>query len=722
MNDKKQLQNTELCEVTNVTNNFENEPMMEVYIFETTQNLEQLEQVIICSEKSGGFSPDDVSEIFRFMHTIKGSSAMMLFNNIEKAAHAVEDIFYFIREQKPAGLDFSAVSDLVLECVDFIKAEIDKITNKNEADGDPTKLLDSFKLFLNELRQIFGAEDSQSRGQPKKQQYYIPQEKNQGLPTDEDWLKKDAGDGSCYQVIIQYENDCTMENIRAYTLVFGLAELVEELYYLPADIAENHETAAYIRENGFEIYFKTELGYDEIKSHFENIIYVEQLLFREIEDERLDPFRSSQNERKPRETFVLAEQESIKPANPSPAFSEDTQKNNSSAAQKMISVNVDKLDNLMNLVGELMITESMVTQCPEVELIQSENFHKASIELHKITVELQDMVMAIRMVPLSTTFVKMNRIVRDMCKKLNREVVLDLSGEETEVDKNIIEHISDPLMHIIRNAVDHGIESEDERLAMGKEKAGHILLEAKNVGSDVLIVIKDDGRGLNKARILEKARQNDLLTKPEEEMSDREIYKLILLPGFSTKESITEFSGRGVGMDVVTKNLEEVGGTVLVDSEMDRGTTITLKIPLTLAIVEGMNIRVGKSRYTIPITTISESFRPDQQDCLMDPDNNEMVMIRGQCFPILRLHQHYHIKNAETDLTKGILIMVEQEEKVICVFADELLGQQQVVVKALPNYVNSMKKILGLAGCTLLPDGSISLIMDISGLTGLRVQ
>lgn len=710
-----------------MTRNFENEPMMEVYIFETSQNLEQLEQVIICSEKNGGFSPDDVSEIFRFMHTIKGSSAMMLFDNIEKVSHAVEDIFYFIREQKPAGLDFSAVSDLVLECVDFIKAEVNKITNHNDADGDPAFLIESLKLFLDELRRIFGAEDNQNRGQPQKQQYYIPQEKRQDLPAAADLDNHKAGAGtagSCYQVIIQYEDDCTMENIRAYTLVFNLAELVEEVYYLPPDIAENPETAAYIRENGFEVYFKTTLEYEEIKAHFENIIYVEQLLFREIEEQRLEPFRTQPSAVQAQESFVLPDQERSQPVSPTavPAFVDEVPKNSPAAAQKMISVNVDKLDNLMNLVGELMITESMVTQCPEVETIESENFHKASIELHKITAELQDMVMAIRMVPLSTTFVKMNRIVRDMCKKLNREVVLDLYGEETEVDKNIIEHISDPLMHIIRNAIDHGIESEEERLAKGKEKVGHIMLEAKNVGSDVLIVIKDDGRGLDKAKILEKARNNDLLTKAEEEMSDREIFKLILLPGFSTKENITEFSGRGVGMDVVTKNLEEVGGTVLVDSEMDRGTTITLKIPLTLAIVEGMNIRVGKSRYTIPITTISESFRPDPQDCLMDPDNNEMVMIRGQCFPILRLHQHYRIKNAETDLTKGILIMVEQEEKVICVFADELLGQQQVVVKALPNYVNSMKKILGLAGCTLLPDGSISLIMDISGLTGLRVQ
>jgi two-component system chemotaxis sensor kinase CheA len=694
--------------------------MVEVYIFETIQNLEQLEQVIICSEKNGGFTPDDVSEIFRFMHTIKGSSAMMLFDNIEKVAHAMEDIFYYIREQKPSGLDFSAVSDLVLSCVDFIKAEIEKITNRYDADGDPAFLIESLKVFLDELRQIFGEEDSQNRSQQKKQQYYIPQEKKTeptAMSPNQDSAGKAAG--SCYQVIIQYEDDCTMENIRAYTLVFGLAELAEEVYYLPADIAENPDTAAYIRENGFEIYFRTELGYEEIKSHFENIIYVEQLLFREIEDERLDPFRQPQVPTAPPESFVLPE-----PAKPvsSTAASEDIPKSSGGATQKMISVNVDKLDNMMNLVGELMITESMVTQCPEVEMIQSENFHKAAIELHKITVELQDMVMSIRMVPLSTTFVKMNRIVRDMCKKLSREVVLDLFGEETEVDKNIIEHISDPLMHIIRNAIDHGIESEQERLAKGKEKAGRIILEAKNVGSDVLIVIKDDGRGLDKERILQKARENDLLTKPEAEMSDREIFKLILLPGFSTKESITEFSGRGVGMDVVTKNLEEVGGTVLVDSEIDRGTTITLKIPLTLAIVEGMNIRVGKSRYTIPITTISESFRPNLKDCMMDPDNNEMVMVRGQCFPILRLHQHYQIKNAETDLTKGILIMVEQDEKVICVFADELLGQQQVVVKALPNYVNTMKKVLGLAGCTLLPDGSISLIMDISGLTGLRVQ
>jgi two-component system chemotaxis sensor kinase CheA len=318
------------------------------------------------------------------------------------------------------------------------------------------------------------------------------------------------------------------------------------------------------------------------------------------------------------------------------------------------------------------------------------------------------------MVPLSATFIKMHRIVRDMCKKLDKDVQLEIIGEETEVDKNIIEHISDPLMHLVRNSVDHGIETAQERLDKGKSKTGTITLEAKNAGSDVMIIVRDDGKGLNKEKILKKARENNLLFKSEEEMTDKEIYNLILLPGFSTKEKVTEFSGRGVGMDVVTKNIESVGGTLTVDSVVDKGTIITLKIPLTLAIIDGMNIKVGKSRYTIPTISIKESFRPKESEIFHDPDGNEMIMVRGECYVIRRLHELYKVKTDITKLSEGIIIMVEQDEKTVCVFADELLGQQQVVVKALPGYIQNFKKIRGLAGCTLLGDGSISLILDIA--------
>ncbi|MCX7774053.1 MAG: chemotaxis protein CheA, partial [Clostridia bacterium] len=392
---------------------------------------------------------------------------------------------------------------------------------------------------------------------------------------------------------------------------------------------------------------------------------------------------------------------------------EDRNRQTTSLYQNIISVNVSKLDKLMDLIGELVITEAMVTQNPDLKGLQLDNFVKSARQLRKITSEIQDMVMAVRMVPLSTTFHKMLRLVRDMGKKLNKNIQLVMSGEETEVDKNIIEHISDPLMHLIRNAADHGIESNEERLKSGKPEQGTITLEAKNAGNEVHVLVKDDGRGLNKEKILKKARQNGLIEE-NAELSEKEIYNLIFLPGFSTKEDISEFSGRGVGMDVVTSNIKQIGGNVLIESTPGKGTIITIRIPLTMAIIDGMNIKVGQARYTLPTTAIKESFRPKERDVLVDPDGNEMIMVRGQCFPIVRLHRIFKVDTSIEKFTEGIVIMVEQEEKCLCLFTDGLIGQQQVVVKALPQYIKKVQNIKGIAGCTLLGDGNISLILDLS--------
>ncbi len=686
-----------------MSNNFENEPMLEVYMFETEQQIEKIEYIVLESEKNMAFSEEGVNEIFRCMHTIKGSSAMMLFDTIATVAHKLEDVFYFIREKKPDDLPFSELSDIVLEGVDFIKVEVAKIKNQDDLDGDAEGLIEKVAGLLKTLKGE-KIEETVVAPEPERIQYYIPQDK-----------KAKAGI-NYYYAKVYFQEGCEMENIRAYTLVFGLTDLAEEVYYIPNDIAENEASAFVIRENGFDLYIKSEESLEKLEAHFKEAVFLDRMDIKEVDESAFEPFVE-----KPVVETLTAPKEEIKVPKIEKKASKQPVKE-SSASKHMISVHVEKLDRLMNMVGELVISEAMVTQNPSVLNNATEGFLKSSRMLHKITGELQDMVMSIRMVPLSTTFMKMHRIVRDMCKKLDKQVELQLSGEETEVDKNIIEHISDPFIHIIRNAIDHGIEEEQVREEKGKAKAGHIYLEAKNVGSDVHIVIRDDGKGLNRERILEKAKENHLLTKPEEELSDREIYNLILLPGFSTKEEISEFSGRGVGMDVVVKKLESVGGTVVVESEPDVGTTITMKIPLTLAIVEGMNLRVGNSRYTVPLTAIKESFRPKTEDCIVDPDGNEMVMVRGECFPILRLHALYGVKNAVERLEDGILIMVEQDERVICLFADELLGQQQVVVKSLPEYVRKLKNILGLSGCTLLGDGSISLILDIAGLTGLRVR
>jgi two-component system, chemotaxis family, sensor kinase CheA len=678
-----------------LSSQYTSDPMQEMFIFETSQQLEQLEQSVINTEAAGGYSSEIINEIFRIMHTIKSSAAMMLFNNISKVAHFTEDLFYFIREDKPENIDVSTLCDLVLEAVDFMKLELEKIKNGDAADGEPEPLIEKTKEYLNILKQNNNSTAvSINNNEQAKRQFYISSTKS-----------FEKINNNTFKAIIRFQDGCEMENIRAFTITHNLKDITEEFRYVPHDIL-NNDSSEIIKKNGFEIYIKTDKSYDFMQDFFMKVAFLDNLNIIQLDND--DEYNVVSNEgavsnelKVPRIDEVINEKE--------------IQFVNNNQGQSIISVSVDKLDKLMDLVGEMVIAEAMVTQNPDLKDLTLDNFSKSARQLRKITGELQDMVMSIRMVPLGPTFFKMNRIIRDMSKKLNKEVHLDIIGEDTEVDKNIIEHIGDPLMHLVRNAVDHGIETTEERISIGKAAAGTITLEAKNAGSEVLIVIRDDGKGLNKDKLLQKAMENGLLSKMPEEMSDREIFNLIFLPGFSTKEAVTEYSGRGVGMDVVINNIETVGGTIQVESFEGKGTTITLKIPLTLAIIDGMNIRVGNSRYTIPITSIKESFRPKENEVFKDPDENEMIMIRGQCYPILRLHELYKVKTEVTNVSQGIIIMLESESKTVCLFADELIGEQQVVVKALPKYIKDIKKINGISGCTLLGDGSISLILDVEG-------
>ena len=697
-----------------MSNQYVNEPMLDLFIFESMQLIEQMELLIISNEKSSSYASDAINEIFRIMHTIKGSSAMMLFNNITTLAHSMEDLFFVLREDKPQNVDYFKLSDLVLEGLDFIKLEIHKIRNGDEADGDATELIESLQLFHAMIKgQGSSAENqnvangtlSSENRSIEKQQYYISK-----VRTETTSLM------NTFQATLSFEQDCGMENLRAFGVVNDLGDLAEEYYHIPEDL-DHEDSARVINEQGFTLFLKTDRSIEEIHRVLIQTFSLKDLQLTQVENSEL--FNEFHKDRK-----ILLEDISMKdPTSDRDHVVNDHEEKEIHAAatqQSIISVSVAKLDQLMDLVGEMVIAEAMVTQNPDLKGLELNNFEKAARQLRKITSELQDTVMSVRMVPLTGTFQKMNRTLRDMCKKLNKEVQLQLMGQETEVDKNIIEHISDPLMHLIRNSIDHGIEMPAEREAKGKPRLGTIILEAKNAGGDVLIIIRDDGEGFNKDRILAKAREKGLIQISEAEVTDKEIYNLVFLPGFSTNENVTEFSGRGVGMDVVVKNIEAVGGAITADSVPGKGTTITLKIPLTLAIIDGMNIKVGDSRYTIPTTAIKESFRPKMTEVIVDPDNNEMMMVRGQCLPILRLHDIYHVQTGVTHFEDGIIIMVGQDNKTLCLFADALIGQQQVVVKALPTYIQNTKRVRGLAGCTLLGDGSISLILDIAGLISLR--
>ncbi len=376
-----------------------------------------------------------------------------------------------------------------------------------------------------------------------------------------------------------------------------------------------------------------------------------------------------------------------------------------------IRVDLAKLDELMNLVGELVIAEAMVTRNPDLTGHEFENLEKASHHLRRITSDLQDVAMSVRMVPLAGTFKKMVRLVHDTAIKAGKKVNLELIGEETEVDKTVIEMISDPLVHIVRNAIDHGLENPEERAGTDKKESGTVTIEARHESGEVWITVSDDGKGMKRDVILNKALEKGLVDGDGSDLRDEDVFKLVFEPGFSTAAQVTEISGRGVGMDVVKKNIEKINGKVDIKSTMGKGSQFKMRIPLTMAIIEGMLVRVGKSTYNIPLLSIREAFRPLISQVTTTPDGVEVVKLRDDMIPVVRMHNLYGITPSFEQLAEGILVVVENDGFSAALFVDEILGQQQTVVKGLSDYVGSPH---GVSGCTILGDGRISLILDVA--------
>lgn len=386
------------------------------------------------------------------------------------------------------------------------------------------------------------------------------------------------------------------------------------------------------------------------------------------------------------------------------------------AMRQDIRVDLQKLDSLINLVGELVIAEAMVTRNPVVADVEDEYYLRATHQLRRICDELQDIAMSVRMIPLSGVFRKMIRLVHDLSNKAHKKLRLNIVGEDTEVDKTVIEQIGDPLVHIVRNSCDHGVEPPEERLKAGKPEVGTVTIEGRHEGGEVWIIIKDDGRGLNRDKILARGIERGLVQGDGRDLSDERIFRLIFEPGFSTADKITDISGRGVGMDVVKRNIDKLNGRVDVKSTPGHGTTIILRIPLTLAIIDGMLVRVGNTKYTIPVLSIRESLRPEHKRITITPDRREILRLREELIPVVRLHDVFNRKGDSTNLEEGILVIVEDAGVSVALFIDEIVGQQQTVIKGLSNYIG---KARGCSGCTILGDGSVSLILDINSLVAL---
>ena len=387
-------------------------------------------------------------------------------------------------------------------------------------------------------------------------------------------------------------------------------------------------------------------------------------------------------------------------------------------AAGLIRVDTAKLDGLIDLVGELVIAQSMVTQNSDLQAVASEQLARSLGQLRGISTELQRTALSLRMVPVRGTFQKMARLVRDLSGQVGKEIRLVLDGEETEVDRTLVEELGDPLVHMIRNAADHGIESPTDRVAAGKDSSGTITLRAFHKGGMVFIEISDNGRGLSVSRIRAKAIERGLISA-QEPVTDREVLDLIFAPGFSLASKVTDLSGRGVGMDVVRRNIERLRGTIEIDSVEGRGTTFTIGLPLTLAIIEGLLVQVGDQRFVVPTLSVRESFRPLPSMLSVVQGRGEMVSVRGTLTPLLRLANHLHIPGAVTDPTRGIVMVLEAGQDCRCVLVDALIGKQEVVIKSLGETFRDQQVF---AGAAILGDGRVGLILDTTALVRLKLK
>ena len=715
---------------------FNTESMLDMYLFENGQLLEQLQETVLEQKDADCFDEDSINEIFRTMHTIKGSSGIMMFDNITAVSHKLEDIFFYLRESHPDNVPHVELVEHVLEVEDFISNEMEKIRNGDPVDGDASNIIADLDKFLNMIKNggAAGGEDAPVNVHEEPKHFYI--------------APVATSASRFYKIFITFFQETEMANVHAYKTVYALKEIAEDILYSPEDILTDEKSSEKILKDGFRVLLQAQASEEEVREiigvgyDIEKVeVYecdADQFLLGfdfgdqtpapqidlessveviEARQEEADKTKSETAETKAPEKpqivpgdFVIQSKEPGRQKK----LAKDKPKGEKAS---FISVNVSKMDQLMDLIGELVISESVVLQSSDLKVpgLNLDNFNKAAAQLASISTDLQNVIMSMRMVPLTNTFQKMNRIVFDVSRKLGKDIEFVMVGETTEVDKNIIEHISDPLMHLVRNAVDHGIETNEERAESGKPDKGKVTLSARTEAGKVWISVEDNGTGLNREKILAKARKQGILddSKPDSAYTDKEVYQFITLPGFSTNEQVTEYSGRGVGMDVVVQNIQAIGGALEIESTPGCGSVMSLKIPLTLAIIDGIVMEVGNSSFVMETGVIKQFIRVKEDMMIHEPNGEEFVMIRGDCFPVIRLGRWYGLEEYQESVEDGVMLILEVEDRKICLLVDKLVGEQEIVVKPIPSYI---KKVRGLSGCTQLGDGSIALILDAPGL------
>lgn len=648
--------------------------MLDIYKLETGQLLDELDMILLDTEKAGVFDTEELNSIFRIMHTIKGSSSMMGLDSLAMLTHKVEDLFSMLRDGIiEINSTQSNLFDMLFTISDFIRSEMVLMSQENYYPTTNNQLYENIDVYLKSFT-------DQNKKNELQKEITIPHLDIEGGTTIRVW----------------YEKECQMENVRAYMLTKQIAHMCKTLKYFPENVEINPKSASFIKENGFFLCYLSDDSLDVIKQ-VRSALFVKEV-------ERIQTNQDSEN--KQDQNNFIDSKEVKQEEEVSQTFS-----NLEESHVQSIQVRVDRLDTLQNLTGELMVlASSIANDLRQAGLSELENhFRHKTLQLLS---NLENTVISIRMIPFRSIVPKLKRIVRDMGRKEGKEIEIVIIGDDVEIDKNIMDQIFEPMMHMVRNAIDHGIELPDERESKGKSRIGTITLSVKNEGGNIIICMKDDGKGLDEKRILEKAKVKKLLQKNPDQYSRQEIYALIFMPGFTTNDTANEYSGRGVGLDVAKKVIDRFGGHINVESEENVGTSIIMHLPPTLLIIDYFVFRVEKNIFAIPAYQVRKFYAFSKHDPnLMGHEGSYFYRQENNCMPVISLHDFFHVKGKEQE---KILLYVKAATKEFCILADFVMGQQRMVYKSLPALLGkAFQERTGISGYSILGDGTICFTLDV---------
>ena len=681
---------------------------LEIFIDETNEHLQNLNEQLLILEKEPE-NENTINEIFRAAHSLKGMAGTMGYKRMQRLTHDTENVFSEIRNGKMKVTD--GLIDTLFRCLDSLEGYLENIQNSadegTEENEDIIKLLNDF--ITNEGKE--GSAQSVTKDQESKadnQEVATGKEKYKELNIldfERNAIEEAAkNDIKAYGITVYVQESCLLKAARAF-LVFKALEALGEIIKSSPEVQDIEDekfdfdfSVIFLSDNSVETIKNAILDVSEIKE-----AYIGEIALNQIEKQENIVVQETTEE-------VKKETKTAEPA----ATKQMAQKAPAKAVGRSVRVDIEKLDVLMNLVSELIIAKNgLVSASAQEGSSMNVGFNEQIEYLERITTNLHESVMKVRMMPIESVVNKFPRMIRDLCKKLDKKMELIMSGEDTELDRTVIDEIGDPLMHLLRNSADHGLESNEERIRLGKPEVGTIRLDAYQDGNNVVIEVGDDGRGIDTEKVKNSALKKGTITPEQaENMTDKEIIDLLFRPAFSTAEKVSDVSGRGVGLDVVKTKIENLGGDIEVSTKKGEGSVFSIRLPLTLAIIQALMVELRDEKYAIPLNSI-EMIEDVNASDIKYVQTKEVINIRGTVIPLIRLDQVLNCPEKETEDESLLVVIVKKGDKQVGLVVDQLIGQQEIVIKPLGKYININKII---SGATILGDGEVALILDANTL------